>query len=95
MPEFVPEMMDAEREKQLRAWLNKTECNSLKTVISSKSRWLQEKALIECFASTGSNGYDLKSISSMKEAQRYETFLDVLREVINQTGPFQILKAKQ
>lgn len=86
--------MDSEREKQLRAWLAKPEAKSLATVLASKSRLLQERALQECFRASGENAYDLKSTASMKEAARYEICQDVLAELVERKEPFEIIKFK-
>lgn len=86
--------MDQEREKQLREWLKKPEAKSLQTVLQSKLRLLQERALVECGKSEGENSYNLKSAASMKEAQYYQITMFVLDAITYQEGPFQILKFK-
>ncbi len=85
--------MDAERQKHLHDWLKKPECKTLELVVAAKSRLHQERALKEHFASTQYNAYEFKSAASLKSAERYEIFLQVLSEIAAATEPFQIFKA--
>lgn len=85
MIEATPEPLLREQDKALRAWLNKTECATLKRVVDGKCKLAEIQAHLDAHkAMSGDANYSLTSNDSMKQAHKYQTFLDVLEEITNQ-----------
>jgi hypothetical protein len=82
--------MDADRD--LRQWLNRSARQTLVRLADSKVKLAQTEALT---AAVEAKDYPFKSEAAeakMREAQRYQTFIDVLEEFSQTKGTFYVAK---
>lgn len=94
MTELIGDPIETDRATKLRDWLKKPEGHTLRTVIATRLRLAQEKALISGMKADNGNSYAAKSIMDLGEAQRYQMFLGILDDIANPDTPLETIKLK-
>lgn len=92
MFEIVSVPIEETRAKDLRAWLAKGECGTLKIVVGAKLRLALEEAVSLASKSSKRNSYEQQSILELDKADRYRHALEVLDEIINPDTVLETLK---
>jgi hypothetical protein len=86
------ESLPAGQDRSLRVWLAKPEAQILIRVAEAKCKIEAAQALDESIKSKDHENYLLAANETLRRAQRYATFLDVLKEISSQTEPFTTVK---
>lgn len=79
---------------KLRTWIGQTEGQHLKQIALSKVLENAVAATNKAMDSDPSNAYGEAAGLKLKEAQRYQTFLTVLQEIIDHKGLFEVVSIK-
>lgn len=88
------EQLPIQAETDLRQWLRRPQIETLRRVIAAKQKEAACLALRDAAQASGSN-YKLEAANvHLAQAQRYQTFLDVLKEVEDRSPaePFTFVK---
>lgn len=83
-------ILDAD-EKLLRTMLASKPCTTLRTVVTAKVKENLAQAAEEALATEPHNAFGDKADGFIKKAKRYQAFLDVLTEVVEQKDPFSVI----
>lgn len=83
----------AETEK-LRSWFEQGQCEQLREIVRSKVRENLMLASNIAMDSSPVNSYLEGAAVKLREAQRYQTFLTVLEEIIATKANFEIVSVK-
>lgn len=87
MIELVAENLPIASERKLKAYLAKSELSILRRVVVVKCQLKESLALKESSEADSPDGAKaLLAVASMQEARRYQTFIDVLDEIVAQAG---------
>lgn len=89
---FKSEPLPHGAELELRQWLGKTQLRDLLRVVQSKQQKEECAALRDAISAKDFPGKLDAANESLRRAQRYQTFIDVMHEVVSQQNPFEIAK---
>lgn len=78
----------------LRLWFGKTQCEHLREIVRSKVRENLMLASNIAMDSSPVNSYLEGAAVKLREAQRYQTFLTVLEEIIATKTNFELINIK-
>jgi hypothetical protein len=92
MIEFRPEKISPTEETNFRRWLKSGDFKLMEKIIQSKAQVHELDALKKALQSAEFPAYTAEANDSLGKAKRYHTFLDVLKEVMEQTEAFELLK---
>lgn len=86
------EQLAPEQERELRSWLGKSSRQTLIRVADSQLKRHQADALRDMVAMSVWEAKQASAEASIKKAQRYQTFIDVLNEIADQKEHYTIAK---
>ena len=92
--ELIGEPIETDRAKKLREWMVRPEGHTLRLVIATKIRLAQEKAIASGMKADAGNAYAAKELMDLREAQRYQTFLNILDDLADPKTPLETIKLK-
>lgn len=79
---------------QLRSWFEKGECERLREIVRSRVRENLMLASNIAMDSAPTNAYLEGAAAKLREAQKYQTFLTVLEEIIATKTNFELINVK-
>lgn len=86
------EPMNPDVEKRLRIWLAKEEMQQLVRSAESQGKSLASKAISELLAADDFPDKREAGKETLRKAQKYVTFLEVLKQLTSQTEPHMVCK---
>lgn len=88
----TPEPLPSAAESELREWLIKAPFQTLLRVIDAKQKDAEVKALRDAVQSSKYEAKLESGNSFLRDAQRYQACLDVLKEIAEQANPYTTIK---
>lgn len=89
---FSSEPLPAGAEDEFRKWLARTQVDTLRRVVAAKQKERECAALRDAVSAATYERKFESANENLRAAQRYEAFLDVLKEITEQHTPFTTAK---
>jgi hypothetical protein len=78
---LIREKLSPELERKLRLWLSKPEANILRRVVTAECQMSQAAALQKALSARDGNASELLMQDDLRQAARFNTFLEILNEI--------------